>query len=97
MQYKSKIKYVINQFVIISCVFTAVAVILGDSFLGYLGNSDKDVVAKMKDETIIVIDPGHGGEDGGAVATDGTAEKDLNLGFGKTLLSICKICILFLL
>lgn len=27
----------------------------------------------------IVIDPGHGGEDGGAVASDGTMEKDINL------------------
>ncbi len=28
---------------------------------------------------IIIIDAGHGGEDGGAVAGDGTVEKDLNL------------------
>lgn len=27
----------------------------------------------------VIIDPGHGGEDGGAVGADGTAEKDLNL------------------
>lgn len=28
---------------------------------------------------LIIIDAGHGGEDGGAVAKDGTAEKDINL------------------
>ncbi len=28
---------------------------------------------------VIVIDAGHGGEDGGAIANDGTLEKDLNL------------------
>ncbi len=32
-----------------------------------------------------VIDPGHGGEDAGAVATDGTLEKDLNLEISKSL------------
>lgn len=26
----------------------------------------------------LIIDPGHGGEDGGAVASDGTLEADLN-------------------
>lgn len=30
-------------------------------------------------ETVIIIDAGHGGEDGGAVAADGTVEKDINL------------------
>ena len=32
-----------------------------------------------------VIDAGHGGEDAGAVATDGTLEKDLNLEISKSL------------
>lgn len=30
-------------------------------------------------ENLIVIDPGHGGVDGGCVAKDGTEEKDINL------------------
>lgn len=33
----------------------------------------------------IIIDPGHGGFDGGAVASDGTPEKDINLEISKTL------------
>lgn len=36
----------------------------------------------QKSETFpytVILDAGHGGEDGGAVAADGTAEKDLNL------------------
>lgn len=33
----------------------------------------------------IIIDPGHGGEDGGAVADDGTMEKDINLDISITL------------
>lgn len=34
---------------------------------------------------VIVIDAGHGGEDGGAVATDGTNEKDINLSIANYL------------
>lgn len=34
---------------------------------------------------IIVIDAGHGGYDGGAVALDGTVEKDINLSVAKKL------------
>lgn len=30
-------------------------------------------------ETVIIIDAGHGGEDGGATGSDGTVEKDINL------------------
>ena len=33
----------------------------------------------------VVIDPGHGGADGGAAAPDGTLEKDLNLDMGMRL------------
>lgn len=41
------------------------------------------------DEKItVVIDPGHGGRDGGAVADDGTLEKDLNLAVALKLKSI---------
>ena len=36
-------------------------------------------------ETAIVIDAGHGGIDGGAVADDGTLEKDLNLALAKSV------------
>ncbi len=36
-------------------------------------------VWKMAESPVVVLDPGHGGMDGGAVAEDGTAEKDINL------------------
>ena len=39
---------------------------------------------------VIVIDPGHGGEDGGAVAPDGTNEKDINLKIASQLDAICR-------
>ena len=33
----------------------------------------------------LIVDPGHGGEDGGAVAPDGTAEADINLSISERL------------
>ena len=43
--------------------------------------SGKDVIASQT----IVIDAGHGGEDGGAVASDGTVESGINLEIAKRL------------
>lgn len=53
---------------------------LGGSFL------KKDVLARFPVcEKTIVIDAGHGGIDGGAVAKDGSVEKDINLSIAKYL------------
>ena len=38
----------------------------------------------------IIIDAGHGGEDGGAVAIDGTMEKNINLSIAKQLCLLCQ-------
>lgn len=45
-------------------------------------------VFNLKEDYVIVIDPGHGGFDGGAVADDGTVEKDINLSIAKALYEI---------
>lgn len=41
--------------------------------------------ADKKDELTVIIDAGHGGIDGGAVGSDGTEEKDINLYIAKDL------------
>lgn len=47
------------------------------------------VVAEANENSFtVVLDAGHGGEDGGAVAVDGTAEKDINLSIAMKLKSI---------
>lgn len=38
---------------------------------------------------LLMIDPGHGGEDGGAVSDSGILEKDLNLVFSDDLAHLC--------
>src|SRR5690606_21922379 len=41
--------------------------------------------ARKNAKPIVVIDPGHGGVDPGAISASGTLEKDVVLGFAKTL------------
>lgn len=40
---------------------------------------------------LILVDPGHGGADGGAVAPDGTQEKDINLAISHHLADMLRI------
>ena len=41
---------------------------------------------------VVLIDPGHGGFDGGAVADNGTAEKHLNLAISQCLRDLLYVC-----
>lgn len=71
--------------------FSVCAVLLLGVSLGF-GNliflHDQSVFLGISEEKIpltVVIDAGHGGRDGGAVAEDGTLEKHLNLAVAKQL------------
>lgn len=41
---------------------------------------------------VLIIDAGHGGEDGGAVAKDGTVEADINLAIALKAEALAKMC-----
>ena len=43
---------------------------------------------KINKKFIVVIDPGHGGKDPGAIGVNGTFEKDINLLFAKIIKSV---------
>ncbi len=48
-------------------------------------------VFNQHDKVRFVIDPGHGGEDAGAIADDNTLEKDLNLDIATLLYTILRL------
>ena len=52
-------------------------------------NSDVTAsAATVNERYVIVIDPGHGGEDGGCVSQSGILEKDINLAIANKLSNI---------
>ncbi len=76
-------------FVALSFVMALFAVIIGNSDIKRNGASTVSVT-KEKKEITVVIDAGHGGEDGGCVAADGTLEKDLNLAVATDIYEMLK-------
>ncbi len=64
------------------CFLLIGAVILA-GFLFYTDRSEKDFLSRtvdtQTDRPTVVLDPGHGGVDPGAISKDGLLEKDLNL------------------
>ena len=67
---------------------------LGFTFTSYLKSKNSSTPLPVFDNTDkirFVIDAGHGGEDAGAVAADGTLEKDLNLKISTLLASILEL------
>ena len=61
------------------CVLVLLALLLGDCAVQTASDS---VAASFP---LLILDAGHGGQDGGAVAADGTNEKDINLSLTLTL------------
>jgi len=59
-------------------------------FQGLEFENEAMVFIEKEDIPTIVIDPGHGGFDGGAVAEDGTVEKDINLQIALKLQEMLK-------
>ncbi len=71
------------RFSFFSCLFLFTAFLIGK---GFFPPDSLPAGTKDEDRLTIVIDAGHGGRDGGAVADDdGTLEKHLNLAVAKKL------------
>ncbi len=74
-------------FLSLAAIIAAAAVVVSSPVL----RMSKEDAARLADSEkgesnaypLIVLDAGHGGEDGGAVAPDGTCEKDINLNIAK--------------
>lgn len=62
-------------------VLSLVALFLAFTLIQQQGSAVQTFVpaARGREDVVLIIDPGHGGEDGGAVAADGTVESGINL------------------
>ena len=76
-----------GQTIIKICIFSIILSLTALVLCAVFQNWTKETNTRPLNirETIIVIDAGHGGEDGGASTVDGTQEKDLNLSIALKL------------
>ncbi|MBQ3086735.1 MAG: N-acetylmuramoyl-L-alanine amidase [Clostridia bacterium] len=76
-------------------IFTVTSVIFGLLLLLLVCVSENTQAVNMsiheKKQDILIIDAGHGGEDGGAIAADGTLEKDINLNIALQVKSMATL------
>ena len=72
----------------ILALFTIFAAIL---WQGNAVNASKNLELKQNGEFILIIDPGHGGFDPGAVASDGTTESKINLAVGLQMEEMARL------
>lgn len=69
----------IIKFILVSIIISAVTLVMGAA-AHLLSQSYEDALAHTDEAAVlVVIDAGHGGEDGGCVGVDGTLEKTINL------------------
>ena len=86
---------IIIRICIFSIVLSLTALVLSAVFHNWIYKSE-NTVSNTHNKPVIVLDAGHGGEDGGAVSSDGTKEKDLNLkiSYNSFFVSSSKVFIL---
>lgn len=78
----NKFSVIIVSLLILSAIFTSI--IISKNYIK-ASSTETDSTA-----VTVIIDPGHGGEDGGAVAPDDSVEKDYNLAIALKLESLLK-------
>lgn len=70
--------------------FVIIAVVCLVAGFGFVRKAVSPVSVTPADTKTVIIDPGHGGFDGGAGAADGTLEKDINLEISLKLCDFLK-------
>lgn len=79
-------KKLVSKFFLFSVLSTLIIVLaIG---IRYVSLNDVIETVSETDEITVIIDPGHGGIDGGTSARDGTVEKDINLSIALKLRDI---------
>lgn len=74
----------VSLYLLAGCLTMGAAAGLG-WFSGVLPVKRTLPVSARTETTVLLLDPGHGGEDGGATAEDGTTEKNLNLEIARRM------------
>lgn len=69
-------KWTLLYVICLILLFAGFAVIL---WQGSAVQASRNLALEENAQVVLIIDPGHGGEDGGAVAADGTVESQINL------------------
>ena len=72
-----------------SLCFLWICVIIHTVYLSSSVSAEKALSEEDSTAAVLIIDPGHGGADGGAVAPDGTAESGLNLAVSLRIRDLC--------
>ncbi len=73
-----------SHFFLVS-ILVLIAGLLISGYTVFIGKSTLKVNNNLNDDSVIIIDAGHGGIDGGTHAADGTLEKDINLSIALKL------------
>lgn len=90
MKHDSSRRRYLTGFLYFTVLFAAVSALLFGAVTQIVRTSDGRTAedAEVRPRPVIVLDPGHGGEDGGASGTDGTPEKNLNLTIASAVTEI---------
>lgn len=84
------IKFVI--FLVLSCIFTIAVCSVFGTFSFDTNSLDEPSSQLSQKYCTVIIDAGHGGEDGGAVSDYGIVEKDINLDIALILRDMLRTC-----
>lgn len=79
---------------VIRIILTSVLVIVSIIVVITLTNTSEKQISSSyhTSKNCVVIDPGHGGKDAGAIGIDGSNEKDINLEISKNLYDYLMVC-----
>lgn len=88
---KENFRFVIELFMVL-VIFCLAILFLCNIMYTYVSNGELEVLELGEQSIQVIIDPGHGGRDGGASSNNGVLEKDLNLSVSFLLNDLLKLC-----